>query len=415
MEKLLIQGGRQLRGEVTLSGCKNAALPVLYATVLTADVSVIRNLPEIRDVLLTLEILRAMGAVVLPIEPHTVMIDTRAVTPCRAPDALVSSLRASSYLMGAELSRFHRTRAAVPGGCRIGARPLDLHFLAFSSLGADVSVKDAVITAKASTLTGTEIAFPTPSVGATVNAILCASLADGETVICGAAREPHVADLCHYLTACGAKIEGVGSDTLRVHGKARLHGADYRLMPDTIECGTFLAAVGAAGGEVLLREADVTHLSAVLEALRGMGVTVCEEGSSLYAYRSGPLSPCSLIAAPYPAFPTDMHPQIMALATGADGVSTLRDTVFPTRSAYTEELRRMGADVTADGGLVTVRPSHLSGARVTAVDLRAGAALVIAALAATGDTVIRGAEMLERGYEALPEKLRALGVFAKEM
>ncbi len=413
MEKLLIQGGKPLHGEVTLSGCKNAALPVLYATVLTADVSVIRNLPEIRDVLLTLEILRAMGAVVLPIEPHSVMIDTRGITPCRSPDALVASLRASSYLMGAELGRFRKTRAAVPGGCRIGARPLDLHFFAFSAFGADVSVKDCVITAEAEGLMGATVVFPTPSVGATVNALLCAVLADGETTVQGAAREPHIVDLCAYLTACGADIEGVGSDTLRVRGKRRLHGADHRLMPDTIECGTFLAAVGAAGGEALLRGAEASHLTAVLGALGDMGVTVREEGDALFVLRRGRLGPCTLTAAPYPAFPTDMHPQIMALATGAEGESTLRDTVFPDRSAYADELRKMGASISASSGLVTVRGSRLLGARVRAVDLRAGAAEVVAALAATGETVILGAEMLERGYEQLPEKLCALGASAK--
>ncbi|MBQ2718764.1 MAG: UDP-N-acetylglucosamine 1-carboxyvinyltransferase, partial [Clostridia bacterium] len=381
MEKLKIHGGKRLRGEVALSGCKNAALPVLYATVLTNDVSVIHNVPAIRDVWLTLEILSAMGAVVLPMEPHTFMIDTRAVTPCRSPDASVAALRASSYLLGAELGRFHKTRAAVPGGCRIGARPLDLHVLAFSALGADVSVREGAITAEAAGLTGATVSFPTPSVGATVNALLAAVMADGDTVIRGAAREPHVSDLCTYLLACGADIEGVGENTLRVRGRARLHGAEHRLMPDTIECGTLLAAVGAAGGEALVRGGVASHMEAVIAALVGMGVRVKEEGEGLWVGRSGPLSPCHLTAAPYPAFPTDMHPPMMALATVAEGESTLLDTVFPDRYAYTEELRRMGAAISATGGRVTVRGAPLSGAHVRAVDLRAGAAEVVAARA----------------------------------
>ena len=410
MKKLLIRGGVPLCGETEIAGFKNAALPILYATVLCGEVSVIENLPRIRDVLLTLEILKAMGAVVLFIEPHTVMIDTRHALPCRSPDGMVSGLRASSYLLGAELGRFGKTRAAIPGGCRIGARPLDLHVLAFTALGADITCADGAISATAPEgLCGGEIAFPTPSVGATVNAILASVMAPGKTRITGAAKEPHIVDLCTYLTACGAKIDGAGSGELLVHGGKRLSGARHRLMPDMIEAGTFLTAVGAAGGEILLRGADERHLASTVTALCGMGMQIGSTGEGLLAKRRGGLSPCRLIAEPYPGIPTDMHPQIAAMATVADGESRIADHVFPGRFGYAAELCRMGAQVSVREGEITVLPSALRGAHVSAVDLRAGAAEVVAALAAHGRTVITESEVLERGYEDLGRKLTELG------
>lgn len=409
MNKLILRGGRPLHGEVEVGGFKNAALPVLFATVLVADVSVIDNLPMIRDVLQTLEILRAMGAVITHSAPHTVMLDTRNMTPGQAPDALVSSFRASSYLLGAELGRFGRARAALPGGCRIGARPLDLHVLALTALGANVTLGGGAITATASHLAGGRICFPTPSVGATVNAILAAVKADGVTEIVGAAREPHIEDLCRFLNAAGAEIVGAGEGRLRVRGVSRLRGIHHRLMPDMIEAGTLLTAVGAAGGEIAIRGCDHRHLGALLSVLRSMGMILRREGELLVAARREKLAPCTVVAEPYPGFPTDMHPQLAALATLADGVSTIRDSVFPDRFAYADELKRMGgALAVADGG-VTVSPSRLHGGRVTAVDLRAGAALAVAALAADGRTLIRGADILERGYERFPEKLKSLG------
>ena len=409
MKKLRIKGGARLGGEVGISGFKNAALPILYATVLTADVSVIENIPRISDVFLTLDILKAMGAIVFFIDDHTVLVDTRPVLPCRSPDRAVSSLRASSYLLGAELARFGRTRAAIPGGCRIGARPLDLHVLAFSALGADVTAGQGVMTAETEGLLGGRIVFPTPSVGATVNAILVATAADGETVIEGAACEPHIADLCAYLTACGAAIEGGGSDRLTVRGGRPLRGTRYRIMPDMIEAGTYLAAVGATGGEIRLRGAVAAHLSSAICVARTMGIEIAEDAEGLLVRREGELAPLSLTAEPYPGFPTDLHPQFAALATQASGRSVLKDAVFPERFGYASELRRMGGclERTADG--IAVIPSSLTGARVRAVDLRAGAAEVVAALAAKGTTEILEAEVLERGYETLAEKLCALG------
>ncbi len=409
MKKLCITGGTRLSGEVRISGFKNAALPILYATVLTADISVIENVPRIRDVLQTLEILRAMGAIAVFLDEATVLIDTRHVLPCRSPDASVASLRASSYLLGAELSRFGKTRAAIPGGCRIGARPLDFHIHALTALGADMTVGQGVIEAEADALCGACIRFPIPSVGATVNAILAATGAVGETVIEGAAREPHITDLCHYLTACGAAIEGVGSERLCIRGGQRLHGATYRVMPDMIEAGTYLAAVGAAGGEAYLRGAVASHLASAITPARAMGIEILEERDGLRVRRTGELFPTVLTAEPYPGFPTDLHPQFAALATQANGSSHLADRVFPGRFGYVGELRRMGGALALEEGGVTVGRSSLHGAKVRAVDLRAGAAEVVAALAARGTVEILDAAILERGYENIADKLRALG------
>ena len=415
MKRLIITGGIPLRGEADISGFKNAALPILYATILTADISVIENLPRIRDVMETLSILRAIGAVVVFSDPHTVLVDTRSVTPCRAPDAAVAKLRASSYLLGAELGRFGKTRVALPGGCRIGARPLDYHVRVLRVLGANVFEEAGSISAVAPRLSGARIMLPGPSVGATVNAILASVLAEGESEIVGAAREPHVVDLCRYLRAAGAKIEGDGTSAITVFGVPARHGTNHRLMPDMIEAGTLLTAVGAAGGEICLRGADVGHLASLIEPLSAMGMSIREEGRSLIASRNGLLTPFDLVAGPYPALPTDMHPQLSALATLATGTSVLYDRVFPDRVLYVRELRKMGADIRADGGRVEIRPSHLRGAQVRATDLRAGAALAVAALATRGKTTILDAAVLERGYEDIAGKLRSLGATATSL
>ncbi len=412
MKKMIIRGGRPLYGEIKISGFKNAALPLLYASVLAADVSVIGNVPRILDVFRTLEILESMGAIARFVDGNTVLCDTRFVRPCSSPDGLVRKLRASAYLLGAELARFGKTRAAIPGGCSIGRRPLDLHLAAFRTLGAEVRESEDAIGATApSGLHGGEIVFGKVSVGATVNAILAAVGARGETILRGVAREPHITDLCDYLTACGAAISGVGSDCLRIRGGLPLHGATYALMPDMIEAGTFLCACGAAGGEICLRGAKAEHLSLLCTTLREMGMEIRCAPQQICASRPGPLAPFSLVAEPYPGFPTDMHPQFAALATGIPGCSRIRETVFPDRFRYVGELRRLGATIEARDGEVMINGgSSLHPGCVFATDLRAGAAEVIAALSIPGETVIRDAEILERGYDALPGKLRALGV-----
>ena len=409
MKKLTVLGGVRLGGEVAIGGFKNAALPILYAALLTGGVSVIDNLPSISDVAVTLRILSAAGCRITRLGPHTVEVDSSCAAPCRAPDALVGSLRASSYLLGAELGRFGISRLPLPGGCRIGARPLDLHISSLTALGAEIREEDGAILAFSEGLCGEDITLRTPSVGATVNILLASVTASGTTVLRGAAREPHIADLCAYLNAAGAEIAGIGTDTLTVRGVTTLRGASHRLMPDMIEAGTFLTAVGAAGGEIALRGACPDHLGSVIAPLSAMGMDIRTEGDVLVASRCGLLAPFDLTAAPYPALPTDMHPQMVALATQAMGESHMRDTVFPARLGYVRELRRMGANVRAKDGGVRVLPSRLRGGCVRAVDLRAGVALVVAALAARGKTVIKEAAVLSRGYETLAEKLASLG------
>lgn len=409
MKRLVIFGGKRLSGKVEISGFKNAALPILYASIVTADVSVIENVPRIRDVDITLSLLREMGAVAHFTGKSTVLLDTRGMSPLPSSSALCKKLRASTYLLGACLARFGRAAVDRPGGCRIGERPIDLHVAALSALGATVTEKEEGVVAEGGALCGAPIEFAKVSVGATVNAILCALAATGETRITGAAKEPHIGDLCRYLIACGADIGGVGTDTLLINGGKCLHGCVYRLMPDMIEAGTFLCAVGAAGGEAFLKNAPEKELSSVIGPLREMGLLIKREGEGLFVSQKGPLAPFSVSARPYPAFPTDMHPQLVALGCLCRGESRLSDTVFPDRFAYVGELRRLGAHLSVEGNTVTVRESALHRGRVTAVDLRAGAALVVASLSVKGKVVIENAGMIERGYVALPEKLRSLG------
>ncbi len=409
MKRLVIFGGKRLSGKVEISGFKNAALPILYASIVTSDVSVIENVPRIRDVEITLSLLTQMGAVARFTGNGTVLLDTRGMTPLLASSPLCQSLRASTYLLGACLARFGRAQIERPGGCRIGDRPIDLHLSALSALGATVEETEKGVRAEGEVLHGAKIEFPKVSVGATVNAILCALGAEGRTCIRGAAKEPHIGDLCRYLIACGADIGGVGTDTLVINGGKSLHGCVFRLMPDMIEAGTFLCAVGAAGGEVFLKNAPEEELLSVISPLRGMGLSIKKEGEGLSVLHRGELSPFSLTAMPYPAFPTDMHPQMVALGCLCRGESRLRDAVFPDRFGYTEELRRLGGRLSVEGNTVTVSESPLHRGRVTAVDLRAGAALVVASLAVKGKVVIENAGMIERGYVALPEKLRSLG------
>lgn len=409
MKRLVIFGGKRLSGRVEISGFKNAALPILYASIVTDDVSVIENVPRISDVEITLSLLREMGAIAHFTGKSTVLLDTRGMRADLSSYSLCQRLRASTYLLGASLARFGRARIERPGGCSIGARPIDLHLFALSVLGADITEEGGAVEAKATALQGATVKFPSVSVGATVNAILCALSAAGETHILGAAKEPHIGDLCRYLIACGADIGGVGTDTLVIKGGRSLHGCVFRLMPDMIEAGTFLCAVGAAGGEAFLKNAREGELMSVIEPLRAMGLTVKKEGEGLFVSRRGELSPFCLTAMPYPAFPTDMHPQMVALGCLCSGESYLSDTVFPDRFRYTEELSRLGASLSVEGNRVTVRKSALHRGRVTAVDLRAGAALAVASLSVKGKVTIENAQVIERGYVALPEKLRALG------
>ena len=410
MKKLKIRGGQPLLGEVEIGGCKNAALPILFATILLRDCSRIENLPRILDVERTLDILRSMGAHITWEDTHTALIDTRELRDITPDGELVSAFRASSYLLGAGLGRFGHARITLPGGCRIGARPLNLHTMALSALGAKITEGHGEIYAEASALSGAEIHFAPPSVGATVNAILAAVFAEGESRITGAAREPHIVDLCRFLNKAGAEILGAGESELRIRGVKKLRGVCHRVMPDPTEAGTFLSALGVTGGELLLLNVVPGDLAPIAEPLSSIGLAFDYLPEGLRALRHSSLSPFSLVAEPHPGFPTDMHPQMTALASFISGVSEIRDTVFCDRFGYVGELRRMGAELSVSSGCVRIcGGTPLSGAEVTALDLRAGAALAVAALGARGASEIQNAEMLERGYEDFAAKLKKVG------
>ena len=409
--RILIEGGVPLTGEVPISGMKNAALPIVFATVLVGGVSILDNIPPISDITIALDILRQMGASVSYQSRTTVRIDTSALIPGTSPDALVSRIRGSSYLAGAELGRFGHADCALPGGCDFGgSRPLDLHIKGFEALGAVVRCGNRMQADAADGLHGAAVYFDKSSVGATVNLILASVMADGTTVIENAAREPHIVDLANYLNTCGAQISGAGTTTIRVRGVPQLHGCRYCIIPDMIEAGTYMVAAAATGGCVKVTSVIPKHVESISAKLSEMGVDVTEEDEAVTVRSTGILRSINLTTIPYPGFPTDMHPQFAPLLCLANGVSTITEGIFASRFRYVEELRRMGANIIMGGNIATfIGGCRLIGAKVTATDLRAGAAMVIAGMAATGTTEISGVEYVARGYCDLTEKLRALG------
>ena len=411
MNKLLIKGSRPLTGHVDISGMKNAVLPILYGTIIANDVCVIENVPPIGDIEATVKILQAMGASVRYLGATTVEIDSRGVKQGTAPNGLVSVLRGSTYLLGAELARFGCARVGVPGGCSIGPRPIDLHIAGFRKLGADVSDDGMFVSAVARDgLRGEKIVFDKVSVGATCNMLLAACTAQGLTVIDNAAREPHIVDLAGFLNTCGAQITGAGTSTIKVRGVPALHGCHYAVIPDMIEAGTYMVAAAAAGGEVTLHNVIPKHLETVTAKLREMGVSVVEEDESITVSSNGRFRSARIETQAYPGFPTDMHPQFAVLFSVAEGASTITEHIFPKRFGYAEELKKMGAAITVEKNCaIFVNVMKLRGASVSATDLRAGAALVIAALAADGETRIDCVEHIRRGYVDIVGKLKALG------
>ena len=409
MDKIVISGGIPLHGTVEISGAKNAALPVLIGTVLTGDRCVIENVPEIIDVDLTLEILDKMGAKIRR-DHTTVEIDTSMVEFGRSPYELVSKLRGSTYLIGAELGRFRHAKVGMPGGCDFGVRPIDQHIKSFEALGATAKVFGGYIEATADTLRGCEIYFDVVSVGATVNAILASVLAEGTTVLENAAREPHVVDLASFLNACGANITGAGTDTIKVRGVERLHGANYAIIPDMIEAGTFMFAAAATGGEVRVNNVIPKHLDSISAKLTEMGVSVQELDDAIIVRRDGDMKGISVKTLPYPGFPTDMQPQMTALLCFAKGDSKVIESVWDNRFRYVEELRKTGAEIEIDGRTARIHgDAKMTGAPLRSVDLRAGAAMIIMGLALAGRTEINDIHTIERGYDNIVKKLRDLG------
>ena len=412
MDKLLIRGGRRLGGEVPVSGAKNAALPELVAALLSAEPVTLANVPVLKDVSTTLALLRNMGVAVErnDAQPGTVALDASRITSPEAPYELVKTMRASVLALGPLLARFGEATVSLPGGCAIGSRPVDQHIKGLQAMGAEITVEHGYILAKASRLRGASITTDMVTVTGTENLMMAAALADGTTLLENAAQEPEVADLAELLIAMGARIEGHGTSRIRIEGVERLHGAEHRVVPDRIEAGTFLCAAAAAGGDVLLRDARAEHLGAVIEKLREAGVGVEAGEGWIRARADGRLKATSFRTSEYPAFPTDMQAQFMALNCIADGASTVTETIFENRFMHVNELLRLGARIEVDGHTAVVQGvEQLSGATVMATDLRASASLVIAGLVADGQTVVDRIYHLDRGYDRMEAKLRGIG------
>ena len=412
MEKIVVRGGKPLLGSVEISGMKNAALPIIYATVLVGNKCVIENIPSVRDVAISFEILREMGAKIRMLARDTYEIDCTHMDIEGVSPELFRKMRASYYLLGSELGRFGRAKVGFPGGCDFGERPIDQHIKGLQALGGTVELENGNISieAEGGRLVGTNIFFDIVSVGATINIMLAAVTAAGTTVIDNPAREPHIVDLANFLNTCGANISGAGTDMIRIKGVERLHGCTYAIIPDMIEAGTFMIAAAAAGGCVRIDNVIPKHLESITAKLEEMGVEVEDQDDAVVVRRSGSLSRTSVKTHPYPGFPTDMHPQMTVLLSQAAGVSYLTEGVYENRFRYVDELRRMGASIKVDGRTAIVEGGEpLRGAPVKAVDLRAGVAMIIAGLVAVGETEVTEIGLIERGYDDIVGKLQRIG------
>ena len=406
MEKFIIKGGRRLEGEVTISGAKNAVVAIIPAVILADGPCILENIPNISDVSISLRILYEMGADVQRIDKSVYRIDATGIKDPVVPYELARLMRASYYFLGTLLGKFGRARVSMPGGCYLGDRPIDQHLKAFTSLGATCTLDNGMIDICADKLIGSQIYFDKITVGATINAMLAAVKATGLTVIENAAKEPHIVDLANFLNSMGADIMGAGTDVIKIRGVKTLKGTTYAIIPDQIEAGTYMVAAAATRGNVLVKNVIPKHLESITAKLAKIGVNVEEYDDSVRISVDGPLVKTSVKTMPHPGFPTDMQPQISTLLCLAEGTSIVTDEIFNNRFRYVDELRRMGADISV---AVIEGVGKLMGAPVTAPDLRAGAALVIAGLAASGVTEIDDIYHIERGYEDIEQKLRALG------
>jgi UDP-N-acetylglucosamine 1-carboxyvinyltransferase len=410
MDKIRVVGGRPLEGTVRISGAKNASLPELCAALLTEEPIVLRNVPEVRDIRTLGRVLAALGAEVEFRVGGTVEVRTRDLTSIEAPYDLVKTMRASVLVLGPLLARSGRARVSLPGGCAIGARPINLHLMALEKMGAAITVAHGYVEAHAQRLRGAEISFDTVTVTGTENVMMAACLAEGETVLRNAACEPEIADLAELLAKMGARIEGAGGPTIRIEGVSALRGAEHSVIPDRIETGTYLVACAVAGGAVEVQACQPAHLRAVIDKLRETGIRIEEGPDNLRVRAPRRIKAASVTTLPHPGFPTDMQAQYMVLMTQAEGVSTLTESIFENRYMHVAELQRMGASVRVDGRTALVTgPTPLSGAQLMATDLRASACLVIAGLAASGETIVDRVYHLDRGYYRIDEKLRGLG------
>ena len=410
MEQYVIKGGNPLYGEVEIGGAKNAALAILAAAIMTDETVTIDNLPNVRDINVLLQAIEEIGAHVERVDIHKVKINGSFIRGVNVDNEFIRRIRASYYLIGALLGKYKHAEVALPGGCDIGSRPIDLHMKGFRSMGADIDIAHGLVIARAKELKGTHIYMDKVSVGATINIMMAAAMADGKTVIENAAKEPHVVDVANFLNSMGANIRGAGTDVIRIVGVERLHATEYSVIPDQIEAGTFMFAVAAAGGNVLVKNVIPKHLEATTAKLLEVGCQVEEFDDSVRVISDGHLRHTQVTTLPYPGFPTDMQPQMAVLLGIAEGTSTVTESIFENRFKYVDELTRMGADIKVESNIAIISGvKRYTGARVNAPDLRAGAALVIAGLAAEGITVVDDIYYIQRGYEALEEKLTKIG------
>ena len=409
-----INGGKRLEGAVTISGAKNAALAIIPAVILSGESCLLENLPEIEDVRIVEEILTSMGADISRTPDGSMRIDPSGISTFSVTGEMVSSMRASYYLLGALLGRYKKAEIALPGGCAIGQRPIDQHIKGMRALGADIVIQGGSVKARADRLRGAEIYLDVVSVGATINIMLAAVAAEGQTIIANAAKEPHVVDVANFLNMMGANVKGAGTDVIRIQGGRRLHGCTYAVIPDQIEAGTFMIAAAATRGDVIINNVIPTHLEAISAKLMECGVTVTEgdDGRDFFIRVSADKRPraVNIKTLPYPGFPTDLQQPMMALLATAEGNSFIMENIFENRFNHVPELAKMGASISISSRTATVEGvEKLYGAPLCASDLRAGAALVIAALAAEGESTISQIHLIDRGYEFLEQKLRALG------
>lgn len=410
MDKYLIRGGKPLSGTVNISGAKNAAVAIIPATLLAEGPCILENLPEISDVSISFHILQEMGASIQMLSRTSARVDTTFVKDPTVPYELAKRMRASYYFLGALLTRFGHANVAMPGGCNFGVRPINLHLKGFKSLGAEYEIENGMIRVRSDGLVGTHIYFDVVSVGATINLLLASVKAEGLTVIENAAKEPHIVDLANFLNSIGADIMGAGTDVIKIRGRKQLGAANYSIIPDQIEAGTYMAMAAATGGNVTIQNVIPKHLESIISKMRAMDIDIVEHDDSLQIKASRPLKKINLTTQPHPGFPTDMQPQMTALLTLARGTSIVTEAIWDSRFKYVDELRRMGANISVDGKVAVIEGGgYLKGAPVAATDLRAGAAMVIAALAADGITEIENIQYIERGYGQIVEKLKALG------
>lgn len=410
MEQYVVEGGNPLVGEVEIGGAKNAALAILAASVMTDETVLIENMPDVRDTNILLQAMQSIGVIVDRVDPHTVKVNASHIHDLVIEDDFIKKIRASYYLLGALLGKYNKAEVALPGGCNIGSRPIDQHIKGFKALGADVRIEHGLIITEAPNLKGSHVYMDVVSVGATINVMMAAAMADGMTIIENAAKEPHVVDLSNFLNSMGANIKGAGTDVIRIRGVQKLHKTEYAIIPDQIEAGTFMFAAAATQGDVTVKNVIPKHLESISAKLMEIGCEVEESDDAVRVVASRPLTHTHVKTLPYPGFPTDMQPQITVALGLSQGTSIVTESIFENRFKYVDELTRMGASIKVEGNTAIIDGvARYTGASITAPDLRAGAALVIAALAAEGVSTVDDIRYIERGYENFPEKLRGLG------